>query len=81
MGGFPVFLFQETKLTDFITDYLQKTYIPVVNGEASLRIRMHVTKGSFLLCGLKVLGVNDQCLNIEAKVGLMSPSWRQKPIS
>lgn len=80
LGVFPVFLFQETALTGFVTDYLQKAYIPVVNGEASPRIRMHIIKGGSHLCGLKALEVDDQCLNIEANVVLMSPSWRQKLI-
>jgi hypothetical protein len=80
LWSFPICLFQEAELTGFITDYLQKAYIPVVNGEASPRIRIHFTKGGFHLCGPKDLGVDDQCLNIEANVVLMS-SWRQKPIS
>lgn len=75
VGIFPICVFQETELTGFISDSLQKACIPVVNGEASPRIRMYFTKGGFYLCGPKALRVDDQCLNIETNVVLMSP-WR-----
>lgn len=44
VGSLPICLFQETELSGFVTDYLQKAYIPVVNGEASPRIRMPFPK-------------------------------------